>query len=998
MQIPETPNTVENLDLMLTLKNYADGKATWHEEGGELGPDAKSACLALYDNLVQFVKKVFAPLLDRVTAREMETYTMHDRTHGLKVAHLMWHILKPEARERLTPPEIGLLVCSAHLHDLGMGLSREERNARLDPASDLWERLELQESTRDAIEELRAQVGNETLPESMKRRASCRLFQAEEALLTQDTRARHATPERYHGILNAVWQMHQSDPERIPDVKVCMSFDGDSFRDKLIDICVTHNEDAEALVEADKKHSGRPRLPRDYPIGCSQADLHMVAATLRLADILDFDRERTPPALFHYLLPGSLAEPDNDSGREWGKHLAISNWHIEDDAIVFKGRCKSHIIHHAIVLFASAIEREIVGTRTTFGALQEAPWPCLLPSTVKVDIHEDGYRYVPYKFELDDDRVYSLLMGGAIYENPLDAVRELVQNAVDACKLRDALTRMYEPQAQPLTTDRILIRYEEPTEESKQPRLIVKDTGTGMDALILERYFLKVGRSYYNSTEFNRTRVDLRKCNLDFAPVSEFGIGFLSSFLIANHVEVETAMSESPRGDTIKRLLQIDGPTRLIRLSEERNEGPQRLKGTVITLYLSQGGKEKRDTAPRWKDIQEYLETVCQDLPYRLNLEHVSNGQVNKSLIDPLPLKVELPPDWEEAALRIPVDDKEAGLEGEIVLINQYAILEAEEARFQMSSVSVIGQDIVEDKEKQIYDEESQMTLLRGGFNIGSVSGFPKRYSQFYHRARLRLTWKAARNRRYWMTNLARNSASNREQVERNIIRLWLTYLLEHTSSLQGGYLAGSYGPRNFGEIKWLEKYDALRLYELASKDWHLELLKRGIEKERLQFWEESTGEALQLPYGTSVGLLNLILPRVTSLQIDDVGYNYAKPPVSDWRTVLGNCRDYITVPIGWGYFAEFINETEEILYSDGDYFNSHFRERLALFQEDEFPALRASLKILIRSFMTKQQAQLKNEEAALIRRLQNVAGELIIKPQHVNEAWRLDSFKIPDV
>lgn len=705
MQIPETPESVEALDLMKRLKSYADGQATWQLDRAVLSSGFKQACQALYNELTQLVNKVFAPLMDRVTSREMETYTMHDHKHGLKVAHLMWHILEPAARERLTPPEIGLLLCAAHLHDLGMGLNREERNARLDPASDLWERLELDEPTKAAIEALRARTIDAQLSESAKARARLQLAQAEEALLTQDTRARHATRNRYDGLLNQMQSMHEADAEKLPDIKACLSFDGDSFRDKLIEICISHNQDAEALVEADKQHSGRPRFPRDYPIGGCTADLHMVAAALRLADILDFDRERTPPALFHYLLPGPLGEAGNQSGREWGKHLAISNWHIEDDAIIFRGRSYSHIIHHAVVLFANVIQQEIIGTRATFGALQEVRWPFKLPTAVKTDIHEDGYCYVPYQFEIDDDRVYSLLMGGAIYENPLDAVRELVQNAVDACTLRDALMRMYDD-AEPKKTNRIIIRYEEPTGKCPQPRLIVRDTGTGMDALILERYFLKVGRSYYNSTEFNQTRVDLRKRDLDFAPVSEFGIGFLSTFLLANRVEVETAMGESPRSDTRKRTLQIDGPTRLIRMIEDSNEGQQRFKGTCITLYLSQGDKQDKSKPPMWQDIKGYLEEVCQDLPYALNLEYVADGQTTLDIIEPLPLRIEVPPEMEPFVFRLPVDDAESGLEGEIVWINGYALDKANKERFKGQSI-LIRHEEPERKHKRIISTQS---------------------------------------------------------------------------------------------------------------------------------------------------------------------------------------------------------------------------------------------------------------------------------------------------
>src|SRR5689334_8549578 len=110
MQIPETPSTVAALDLMKQLDAYANGETTWTVDSSAIGTATKQACRTLHTNLINLTEGVFAFILDRVTAREMEMFTMHDRVHGRKVAHLMWHILKPERRGRLTPPEIGLLI------------------------------------------------------------------------------------------------------------------------------------------------------------------------------------------------------------------------------------------------------------------------------------------------------------------------------------------------------------------------------------------------------------------------------------------------------------------------------------------------------------------------------------------------------------------------------------------------------------------------------------------------------------------------------------------------------------------------------------------------------------------------------------------------------------------------------------------------------------------------------------------------------------------------
>jgi molecular chaperone HtpG len=425
VRIPETPKDVKQLDLMKLLDAYADGKASWFSDGSAIGPDMQQACRTLHTNLTDLVNQVFAFVLDRVNAREMDMFTMHDRRHGMKVAHLMWHIMAPERRKFLSPPEIGLLVLSAYLHDAGMALTRAEREGRLATDSDLWLNLENAEETKQAFLKLQSRLKDPDITGGPRKRIEQELQQAEEALLTTDTRQRHATPERYRELLELLAAFHSADQVRVPDIERAMSFDGDSFKVKLVDVCMSHNESAEALVESDRENFQLRRFPRVYPVGQANADLQLVAAALRLADILDFDRERTPPLLFHYLLPGGLSVGESISKLEWSKHLAISNWEINEADIVFRGRCTSHIVHHAIVQFCKQIEFEISSTHASFTALEEqGTWPFILPKTVKTQIHEEGYHYVPYSFELDDGRIYRLLMGGAIYDDPLVAVRE----------------------------------------------------------------------------------------------------------------------------------------------------------------------------------------------------------------------------------------------------------------------------------------------------------------------------------------------------------------------------------------------------------------------------------------------------------------------------------------------------------------------------------------------------------------------------------------------
>lgn len=976
MKIPETPSTVEQLDLLRRLDDYAEGRATWLPESPALGANSKKACGQLHAQILKVVEKVFALMLDRTTARELDTFTMHDRNHGLKVAHLMWHILAPARRAILTPSEIGIMVISAYLHDAGMALSREQRAARLAPDSDLWELAEINTNTSQNLDRIRVALQDPKLQEPKRRRLDAELFQAEEALLALDTRDRHAKRERYIELINEITEYHDKDRVRIPDIEECLSFDGDSFKEKLIEICVSHNEDADVLVERDRENFDRPRFPRDYPVGSSTADLQLAAAALRLADILDFDRERTPPVLFHYLIPSSLRLGDEISALEWSKHLAISNWTIESEAIVFRGRSTSHIVHHAVIQFCKGIEEEILTTRSTFGSPDANLWPFALPTIVKADIHAEGYHYVPYRFELDENRIYELLMGGAIYNNPLVAIRELIQNAVDACSYRDALSRLHEPHVHPDTKNRIMIRYEEMATKGTYPLLTVTDSGTGMDARSIEQWFLKVGRSFYSSTDFARDRQEFRKTGLDFAPVSEFGIGFLSCFLLADRVEVETAMWEPVRGDTRKRHLEIDGPTRLIRIRETPNEGIKRFRGTRVSLHLARGGKKtaqgSRETPPTWKDVSTYLNETCLALPYRLTLEHVATSGSGKETIDPIQLHVEIAPQYSDMAIRIPLSEEESGLEGEIAIVPAAHCRAVRAKMLDESPVSLRPETA----------DNTKSILLRGGFKIGEVSGIPH-VDQGISGAIVSLKWKTNQNLRYSATNLARTSVADDTTISQNVFRSWLRFLIENRHQLPKGHLHGLNVFPTVRDLQspsrngWMDQYDLMTLYDFARGGWEDRLSAAYPNGNPLPRWEACEGSAY-LPdrtFDIYAWVLNHILPRVSSNRLMDERCNfYALPPKPDWKNVLSSSRDFASNFTNWPALAIYTGDVSDRLFhswsSTSVPLNANYSNRLANFRDEEMGQLAALFdKLLTDRFYHKSPSALTAERAALLNR-----------------------------
>lgn len=129
-----------------------------------------------------------------------------------------------------------------------------------------------------------------------------------------------------------------------------------------------------------------------------------------------------------------------------------------------------------------------------------------------------------------DSNVIELLVGEDLYSTPDAAIRELLQNAEDACWLYSKATNagVYEPS--------VVVRY---SPASKW--IEVEDNGIGMDQLTLENSFVAIGAS---KSAVPHTR-DIVSASGEDGQIARFGIGILSCFGIADSIELYTKMDES---------------------------------------------------------------------------------------------------------------------------------------------------------------------------------------------------------------------------------------------------------------------------------------------------------------------------------------------------------------------------------------------------------------------------------------------------------------------
>ena len=228
------------------------------------------------------------PLLDLIVAGPFKEFTLHNRDHPKKLLHIFEYFVPAETIERLSALECYVMVCATYLHDLGMVLTSTER-----------ERILLSESYQDTVREwpelaevlARTRAKLEQADVLERPSIEAMIFQLQEAALCRQLRPLHATPTRYSELTSLI--------KRNSGRGDLFSIGGVSFETALIEICESHNLDVGALAEVSGTYD--ERFPRRMPVGGQFLNTQFCAALLRVCDIVDFDRERTPRILFESL-------------------------------------------------------------------------------------------------------------------------------------------------------------------------------------------------------------------------------------------------------------------------------------------------------------------------------------------------------------------------------------------------------------------------------------------------------------------------------------------------------------------------------------------------------------------------------------------------------------------------------------------------------------------------------------------------------------------------
>lgn len=445
-------------------------------------------------------------------------FTLHDDTHLLRVTELIFRLL-PRAGELLSPVEIALLILAAHFHDQGMVATQEEiQGLQADPAFKLFrENWYLSHPNLTDLRQ-RLQDGRPLGPGHA--RASTLEKELDAALLTDYVRQTHG--QRSYAFVRSF----DADPR--------WAVGGTSLAQFVARLCLSHVRPAQDL-------NATNGFRHDEVIGTYQVNMPYLGLLLRLADILDFDRDRTPDSLYrslHFRSPVSLAE--------WAKHRAVEGWVIEPNLIQFTMRCEHPEYQRAAYQFMDTIDRELTEAKALHRLFPASVqrYALDLPLSVdrsRIEPKDAAYIYSDLEFHLSRDEIVKLLMTDQLYDAPHLAVRELLQNALDALRHRSALHR-----SRNQTCDQGRVSMVHELDDAGYEILRCTDNGIGMDRPTIERFLTRVGRSYYRSPEFEQERLGFQAAGVDFDPCAQFGIGFMSVFMLGDHIVLATRKDLGP--------------------------------------------------------------------------------------------------------------------------------------------------------------------------------------------------------------------------------------------------------------------------------------------------------------------------------------------------------------------------------------------------------------------------------------------------------------------
>lgn len=455
-------------------------------------------------------------------------YTDHGKNHSETILTNILRMFEEEELKKLSSFDIWLLLESAYLHDCGMYISREEAEKTLRDKNFISYLNEISETPSHSMNKFlqafridKNKIYYNDLEYNIDIEYNMRF------LISSYRRRTHAQDFK-----NVVLNKNKLLPERTYYI--------------LSIISRAHGESFEEVMKLPKKENG---------IGRELGHPRFIACLLRMGDLLDIDNNRISPSIVKNIfdiIP-------SDSKLHLKKHRSISHLWIDKEKIEIIATIdcgkESYEVAEITGNWFDYIREEYNNQLYNWKLIIPSNFNGILPRLGELKIDIQDYEYIDSKhkpkFSVDTNNVLELLVGSSIYDKKESALREILQNSIDATYLRVFEERKEEIlEKQEISIKEIKelfkgkeieVTIEKNTEKSKiEPEynywsISIKDRGIGINKDKL-KYLIKAGSSYKDKAKI----IQINDMPNWLKPSGNFGIGFQSIFLLTDKVRIES--------------------------------------------------------------------------------------------------------------------------------------------------------------------------------------------------------------------------------------------------------------------------------------------------------------------------------------------------------------------------------------------------------------------------------------------------------------------------
>lgn len=566
-------------------------------ERREVGTEGKG----LVSSLCVLAKKVVKVAADhqKRVALVMPEFDLHDENHLAKVLDNIVSLIGEERVTSLSDVELFLLIASAYLHDCGMAPAEWElRLMQLTEGTDEYTDCEesicndgkppftfttaksfIEKNKANVYGKYEGDVQNWLFSENKEKdlidALSCllvdyQIFRNGYAAELKECKTTLAFKELNQGIrIDYIRRRHPQTAARyiVNATPLFYSIIGEAWAEKLVQdlavVCQAHGEDLAFVKE--KLSAATSYCPNE------QANLQFVAMMLRMGDICHYSFDRAP-----LIIRNAKVFQSDISYREWAVKSSSVNYEIVNNNIKYYAYCDTPDKYYKLQAYIDWIDQEI----NHFCDIQrswDGKYRLSINDVDRTSVNYDETKFRPVRgkqFTLQQNKIIRLLMNEGLYKDPYASIRELYQNAMDTCKCMRHKEQAYGRDYH----GKIEFGLEH---DDVNTYLYCSDNGVGMTESVIENHLLKIGNSYYKSSDFYREQATW---NTDFVPTSQFGIGILSCFMIAERIEILTKTADAHE----VLACCIDGPQEYFyyRTPSVAEKERIRFSGTIVKLLL----------------------------------------------------------------------------------------------------------------------------------------------------------------------------------------------------------------------------------------------------------------------------------------------------------------------------------------------------------------------------------------------------------------------------